>query len=235
MLEIWAMMLLCNKNKANALARGRKPGGFVGLTVTLWIGMELLGIVIGVAAELGMATYLLAILFAALGGLISYLIAKNCPLGNYVLPVNILAGNILQNAELLAQPARIDIVRGSSFVGAVVRWSFNLNGRDVGSLSNGQSLTVYTNQRQNILRATDSYGTEIAPLIFDIQNGSYAEVYFKANKFIWKDSKGIFPVREAEPKTPAEVVDFCYACGSKFAPGSMFCTKCGAKRFSGSG
>ena len=52
MLEIFGIMMLCKANKKNALARGKRPGGFIALTIILWIGMEFLGIFIGTMADL---------------------------------------------------------------------------------------------------------------------------------------------------------------------------------------
>ena len=76
MLEVFALIFLSNVNRKNALERGRKPGGFVALTIILWLGLEFLAIGIGTAAELGLTTYGLAIAMAVIGGLISYLVAK---------------------------------------------------------------------------------------------------------------------------------------------------------------
>ena len=78
MLEILALIYLCKKNAENASLRGRKPGGFIALTVLLWFGMEVLAGVIGGLAELGAGVYPLAIAMAALGGFLSYRAAKNC-------------------------------------------------------------------------------------------------------------------------------------------------------------
>lgn len=86
MLEILGIILLSNKDKANAIKRERKPGGFVGLTIGLWFGLELIGGMIGSAAGLELGAYGLAILFAAIGGVVSYLIAKNCKPGDYIPP-----------------------------------------------------------------------------------------------------------------------------------------------------
>ena len=92
MLEIIGVILLCRKNAANAAKRGRKPAGFIWLTVGLWLGMEVLGALIGFSAGLGTAAYVLALLFAALGGLASYLIAKTSARGAIVLRLASLPG-----------------------------------------------------------------------------------------------------------------------------------------------
>ena len=78
MLEILFIIYLCKKNAAAAVERGRKPGGFIALTVLLWVGMEFLGGFIGGLADLGTGTDLLALGMAVAGGVISGVIAKNC-------------------------------------------------------------------------------------------------------------------------------------------------------------
>ena len=237
MLEILGILMLCNKNKANALARGRKPGGFVGATIALWFGLELIGFLIGLAAGLEtLIAYVPGLVCAIIGGVISYLVAKNCKPGSYVPPVNAISENIARYAQPLATPARIDIIRESSMVGAVVSWSFVLNGQSVGSLGNGKAMTAFTNQRQNILRATDAYGTEIAPYVFDMENGSYAAIHFKANKFLPEHSSGILPPtipQSAQPQSvPPQTAAFCRTCGAPLAEDVTFCIKCGTRRVS---
>ncbi len=81
MLEILAIIFLGKKNAANAVARGREPGGFVALTIAIWLGMELIGAIIGKALGLGLGAYALALLFAVGGGILSYYITKNCKQG----------------------------------------------------------------------------------------------------------------------------------------------------------
>lgn len=88
MLEVFLIIQLCMINSRNAKARGRRPGGFIALTIILWAVFELVGIVLGVFISDGSELTMLLIAFpvAALGGLISYLIAKNCHQGDYVDP-----------------------------------------------------------------------------------------------------------------------------------------------------
>ena len=251
MLEIFAIILLSNKNKANAIARGRKPGGFVALTIGLWLGLEILGAIIGGAAGLGIGAYGLALVLAGIGALISYLAAKNCTPGEYVPPAQAMTQAILGNTKIFEKPVCVDIVREGSMVGAIVNWSFSLNGQDIGTLGNGKSMTVFTYQRQNILRAKDAYGTEIAPFVFDVESTGYAEVHFKANRFLPAQSRGILPStaqaapaapapaapevahtrRVAEPDTMQEAASFCYVCGKPLPAQAMFCTDCGTPRY----
>ncbi|NLK88020.1 MAG: hypothetical protein GX279_11095 [Clostridiaceae bacterium] len=183
MLEILAIAWLCNVNKKNAAQRGRKPGGFVALTVVLWVGLELLAIVIGVAAGMEVGVYLLAILFAGIGGLTSYLIAKNCRTGDYISPQDKAIADIINSPEYLDTPATIEIMREKRFAGALMDYPLKLNGQRLASIPNGGSITVQTISRHNILSASDTYGTELKPFLFDMESGGYATIRFKAGKF----------------------------------------------------
>lgn len=88
MLEFFAVFSLCRVNRRNAIARGHKPGGFIALTIILWIVFEIIGFIIGALIFNSSYTALLLVGLpcAAIGGLISFLIAKNLPQGNYVDP-----------------------------------------------------------------------------------------------------------------------------------------------------
>ena len=90
MLEVFAIISLCRVNKNNAIKKGRRPGGFIALTIILWVVFELIGAIIGFMifgtdASI-LVTMLVALPCAALGGLISFLITKNVSPGNYVDP-----------------------------------------------------------------------------------------------------------------------------------------------------
>ncbi len=183
MLEILAIVWLCNTNKKHAAQRGRKPGGFVALTVVLWIGLELLGSVIGALAGMEAGVYLLAILFAGIGGLISYLIAKNCRTGDYISPEDKAITDIVNSPEYLDAPATIEIIRDKSIFGALVEYPLKLNGQGIAGIRNGGSVTVQTVSKHNILSASDAYGTELKPFVFDMSSGGYATIHFKAGKF----------------------------------------------------
>ena len=85
MLEIFGIIALCKLNKKNAIARGRRPGGYIALTISLWVGLEILGaFVAGVYSgitgnELGYGYLFFAYGFAGIGALISFLCAKFGP------------------------------------------------------------------------------------------------------------------------------------------------------------
>ena len=98
MLEVLAVIGLCRLNKRNAIARGKRPGGFIALTIVLWIVMEIIGFIVGTIVQyavsgdiestggLNLIVILFAYGFAGLGALISFLCAKFGPKGDYVDP-----------------------------------------------------------------------------------------------------------------------------------------------------
>ena len=85
MLEVMAVYYLCRRNRDNARARGKNGGGAIAYTICLWIGFEIIGAFVGVFLEgmLGngdmILTYISALVFAAIGGLVSNLISKAGP------------------------------------------------------------------------------------------------------------------------------------------------------------
>ncbi|MCL1830389.1 MAG: hypothetical protein FWG21_03060 [Oscillospiraceae bacterium] len=87
MLEIIAVYYLCKKNSQNAKARGRKGSGAVAYTIALWLGFEFVGAFVGAFVSLILGSdgevaiiYVLALLFAALGGFIANTISKAGPI-----------------------------------------------------------------------------------------------------------------------------------------------------------
>ena len=101
MLEVFAVIALCKLNRKNAIARGRRPGGFIALTIILWLVFEFIGAILGILI-FGRNNSTFTVMFvalpcAALGGLISFLCAKYGPKGNYVdpslQPVNFYSNN----------------------------------------------------------------------------------------------------------------------------------------------
>lgn len=230
MLELLALYYLSKKNKANALARGRKPGFFVAMTFILWFGMELLGLVLGAYAGGEVWAYVMALIFAVAGGAISYILAKNCKPGIYVPASENLVQAVEQYAQPLTTAAGIRIVCERGFAGADERWTFTLNGQRLGSLAQDSSLDTYTSQRQNILRAAGSEGHETAPLLFDVSDNGYAEIHFKINRFVPERSTGIYPPTIPQPPhTGAAQNAACRQCGAVLSDGFIFCPKCGTK------
>ena len=251
MLEIMGIILLCGANKKNCLARGRKPGGFIALTVILWFVMEIIGAFLGVLISES-AVYVFALLFAALGGLISWLICKNLSFGTYVDPKTAYVQQVVQTSEKLNVPATLMIVRDKSAVGCAASYNVNLNGQPIGQIANGMILNASTDLRSNIISLNDPItGVDMVQMAFMVNDGSNGEIHMKAGKFLPASCRGVFfedqmakpaynpalataaataqasvqqavPVNAAPDKT-------CPHCGMQLSADSVFCTFCGKK------
>ena len=111
-------------------------------------------------------------------------------------PQNLDSPAPLPAGEKLDVPAGITLIRDSSFVYNAVKPVFRLNTRDVGSLSNGESLTAKTDRKHNVLYASDpSYGNTFRPLVFETDPGAEAEIHFKGSGFVPDACKGIRVIR----------------------------------------
>lgn len=89
MLEIIAIIVLSSNIKLIAQGKNLKPAKYIILMVFLWIFLEFLGAIIGtIVFGEGLAAYPFALIGAALGGFLGYIIAKNAtPKLNYSPPI----------------------------------------------------------------------------------------------------------------------------------------------------
>ncbi|WP_164019572.1 hypothetical protein [Pyxidicoccus trucidator] len=78
MLEIFALISLCQKLAAIAKEKGRTKA-WAALGALFWFLGEIVGFVIGEVMGLGMGGYLVAIAFACLGAYVAYTIVKALP------------------------------------------------------------------------------------------------------------------------------------------------------------
>ena len=91
MLEIICLIWLWRVNGKHAIERGQNPKKYRALTLGLWFGLEFIGTFVGVELmqilNLGdnaiYGAYALGIIGAAIGGFVSYWLAKKAPMGNY--------------------------------------------------------------------------------------------------------------------------------------------------------
>lgn len=197
MLEIIAVMALYKANQKNALARGRKPGLFGALTIILWFCLEVVGFFLGAVYLNGEFTpYLTGLLFAGLGGLLSYLAAKNCRVGDYKTPSARAIAAVVDRAELLSKPAVLRITREKSFAGSAGIYPIALNGVALPDLRNGESVEIITGQRQNVLTSSviSLYASsEQPPYLFNVEDGGHAQIFFKSGRFQKNKSMGTLP------------------------------------------
>jgi hypothetical protein len=77
MLEILLLVGLCKRISRMVGEKGRKAGGYIGLTIGLWIGGEILGFIVGQLLDMGGGAYAFALFGAGLGALAAYWIARS--------------------------------------------------------------------------------------------------------------------------------------------------------------
>jgi hypothetical protein len=76
MLEILFLVRFCRHLSKLARAKGRS-GGWGGLGAAFWLGGEIMGFIVGTAADAGAGAYLVALLFAAVGATAAYFVVKS--------------------------------------------------------------------------------------------------------------------------------------------------------------
>lgn len=188
MIELLCIYFLSKKNSQQALERGHNPIGYRYLTIALWIGMEIIGAIIGNTVGSEFIAYLFALGFAAIGGLISRIIVYNLKQGQYTPKVEV---------EPLSRPAQITVERQRSYLSSSDVWDFSLNGAYIGRIDDGMSLTFATNQRNNVLTAKSFYGSLSLPFEFSVENCADSKVYFRAGKF--ESAQSIDKSHSSEP------------------------------------
>ena len=197
MLEILAIIALCRVNSRNADMRGRSTAWAKGYTVLLWLFFEfgsaiffiMLFDILGM--DIGFLIYPLVLLGAGLGALLSWFVAKR---GD---PIREAAGNLsagetaaIQNAQSLSRPCGVTVIREKSFVGMAVKIDIHLNGKSVGKVGNGETLSFSTDLLFNVVTANDAFGTRLNTSVsFDAPEGGSVEVFIKNPNFLPSQTK----------------------------------------------
>jgi len=211
MLEIFGIMMLCKANRKTALARGHRPGGFIALTIILWVGMEIIGLIIGTLLELEYAKFLFAYGMAGLGALISWLIVRFIPEGKYVdpntNPVDVQAPlvgtyNVPVNQNMYAP------YQGAPAGGTPV----NQYGMPTSANINEFGMPVDENGKYSPV--LDQYGVPVDTT---------------ATAYYGQPAQNAAPVQAAPAQQAPVQHNFCGYCGAKVEPGSTYCESCGAK------
>lgn len=196
MLEIILAMYLVKSVKKNATDRGRKPGGFIALAISLWVSFEIIGFLIGTYMGLGYGTFVLAYGLVGISALISYNVAKHCKEGDYIPPNELTVRQFTEYYEPLPSIQNITITREKAFSGAAARFDMSLNGKYIGTVANGDVLQTSTDQRQNVLVAKVG-DNEVAPFVFQVADGVPADIHFGAGRFIPERSTGLIAYGQA--------------------------------------
>lgn len=232
MLEIILLGWLCGKNRENALARKRNPIFFVILTIVLWFGLEFTGLAIGFEMDMDYGAYGLGLGGAAIGAVISFLVAKFGPVGKYVLPAIRIENQFTEKYVPLSQPCEVKITGEGKATGALANYSYYLNKNSLGNLSSGQSATVQTDQKQNVLLLKDANGNYSKPLLFEVSDGGSVDIHMAFAKFLPAKSTGIVKYGKAvmlDEEHAIKRVKYCENCGAENDMASLFCCKCNEK------
>ena len=220
MLEVFGIMMLCKLNKKNAIARGRRPGGYIALTICLWVGLEIIGFIIGAMTDLQYGYALLGYGFAGIGALISFLCAKFGPQGDYVDP---------NAAPTMSSPA------GTPYMGT---YNVPIDQSNYAPYPNSPAAGVTVDQygmpvntklnefgmpvddQGNYKPVLNQYGVPIDPTAINAPQPLYQATPMAAA-----------PVAQQAPAQAAPVQKkFCSNCGAPVTASDIaFCESCGAK------
>ena len=211
MLEFFGIMMLCKANKKLALARGRKPGGYIALTIILWVGLEFIGVIVGTILELDYGRIFLAYGFAGIGALISFLCAKFGPKGDYVDPNTVPAGGSADTNVPYMGTYNVPV--DQSLYAPYPNAPADQYGMPVASKLNEFGMPV--DENGNYSPVLNQYGVPVDTTFYNVQNPVPAQAA---------------PVAVTAAETAATShPNFCGYCGAKLEPGSKFCDSCGAK------
>lgn len=205
-MDVFILITLVNSVRRITSEKGRRPGGYIAMTVILWVVPEIIGLIIGFGSDMGLASYVLAFLFAGAGGALAYFIVRNLKPGTYVSKNDRLVQQFSEKYEPLRANCRIIINRISALSGASVTYEMYLNDRNIGTLINGSSLVAMTDQRQNILvaKVPDSY--DVPPFIFEVPDGGCVQIQFQGGRFIPESSIGLMNYGKSVNVDPAKAV-----------------------------
>lgn len=241
MLEIIAVIVLCQRNGRNAEIRGRSKGWAIGYTILLWIVFELLGafvvtvLMLMTGEDAGMLTYVGALLGAGIGALLANAISKR---GQPVMPdygnLNSMETHFVQGAYPLAAPCEILVIREKSFNGKFAKFNVQLNGQSVGYVANKETLRLYTQTVQNVITANDALGMRMPTSVpFDAPPGGRVEIVMKGNRFLTERTRiypGVMQPEGVPVQDPQQATwnTSCQNCGTWGFPPAPNCPSCGA-------
>ena len=222
MLEFLALFYLVKKNRENALARGRKPGGFIALTFILWFHFELAGLIFGVVRGYeSFLAMLIGVAFAAVGGLISWLCAKFVPQGDYVAPIPKSTMNTTHNGA----PAYNTPGTYNSYPQYGQPQQFPIDP------ATGAPVVIDPATGEPVETKVDPVTGLPLQDYLDPVTGAPIQAFVPSPEARAKAAEA----RYAPPQTvqaqpePSTEVNYCYNCGTPVAPGSNFCNSCGAR------
>ncbi|MBT3319209.1 MAG: hypothetical protein HN389_05495 [Clostridia bacterium] len=151
----------------------------------LWIGLEAIGATIGVLAfGISVAAYIIALLFGALGGVISMALSVRGLRKVASLPPSV----------KLASPCTVQLYRDDSDVERSQSRYFSLNNDYIGALDNDAMLQTATSRSQNLLTSRSGYeASNEASLAFEAPSGGTVEIHIAGGVFAEDKTKVVEP------------------------------------------
>jgi len=223
MLEIIAVVMLCKGNRQRALDRGKSGGSAIAYTLALWLGLEFFGALLAVFLfGVSFTTYVFALGFAVIGGVISWAISKR---EAKIIP------DIPPYLEL-DESCTVHVFLDKSKYKYDSKFCFTLNGTELGSLEEETMLTAYTKRNRNLITVQDEYSpSQKDSYMFSATSGAAIEIH--SIDGVFQKSQAGVSLNNADNNTaaPAGTQDaqsiFCAQCGTQQNTNSIYCTKCG--------
>jgi hypothetical protein len=183
MLEIFAIAFLASSNSKIAQGKRRSPVAFALLTVGLWVGFEFIGAIVGAFVGEGLIPYVFALLFAGIGGLISYLIVKNISTGTYISAAEKKIIETFKASRPLTEPGTI-IFTNEQNANSKYCYLYN-NNEMIQGVEPGESVTITANQSANALSISfEPIGGAFSPFLVQISEGETKNVRYMHGVFI---------------------------------------------------
>lgn len=140
MIEIIAVVFLCIGNNKRAKERGKSGESAIAYTIALWLGLEILGAIASVLIfRVSGVAYIFGLIFAVIGGYISYKISRSGKITNPIIP----------EYHELSSPCKVQIFRDFSTNDTNSKYYFVLNGQVLDGLDNDSMFLTETNRSKN--------------------------------------------------------------------------------------
>jgi len=166
---------LCIGNSQRAIARGKSGKKAIAYTLALWFGPEIIvGTILALLVGLNVVTYIIALLFAVVGGVISAYIS--------IRGVRQIAS--LPKAVKLSSPCTVRIYRDHSDIEQKQPRYFSLNNDYIGSLDDDTMIKVSTSRSQNLLTSRSAYeASNETSYTFEAHSGNEIEIHIMGGEF----------------------------------------------------
>jgi hypothetical protein len=148
MIELYFLIRLSKHIASLASLKGRNGLAYFVFTIVFWVSAETVGAFIGMSAfyDDTAMTYCVALAFALVSGLISFIIVKIVSPKEF----KVSRPTPLKGASALNTPGQLNI-RMSKSTGGEKLYGVYLNGQHLGFLKNGENIQALTQLAENVI------------------------------------------------------------------------------------